>query len=112
MRINPFLYGLLVLGVFMGIILSARQLGFWSTSGKIDSAGQNIQPSASDANSIKGWMTLEQVSTVFRVPVSEVLAAFNLPADTPTSTPLKELESDLFSIPALRTWLEMRSAAP
>ncbi len=109
MKVNPFLYGLLVLGVFMGIILGAQHLGLWSTSGKVDSSGQAIQPSAADVNSIKGWMTLEQVSATFRVPASEILSAFNLPADTPTSTPLKDLESDQFSIPALRSWLEARN---
>ncbi len=112
MKINPYLYGVLVLGVFMGIVLAAQQFGFWSTSGKVDSSGQAVQPSSADVNSIKGWMTLEQVSTTFSVPASEILSSFNLPADTPTSTPLKDLESDQFSIPGLRTWLEARSAAP
>ena len=112
MKINPFLYGLLVLGIFMGMIIGAQQLGLWSTSGKVDSSGQAMQPSSADVSSIKGWMTLEQVSATFRVPASEILSAFNLPADTPTSMPLKDLESDQFSIPALRRWLEARRTVP
>jgi hypothetical protein len=112
MKINPFVYGLIVLGAFMGIILGAQQVGWWSTYGKIDGSGQALQPSAADVNSIKGWMTLEQVSAGFQVPVAEILSAFDLPADMPASTPLKDLESDTFDIPALRTWLSEQGATP
>ncbi len=57
-------------------------------------------------NSIKGWMTLEQVSTTFNIPVADIMSAFDLPAETPASTALKDLESDTFDIPTLRTWLD------
>ena len=109
MKINPFVYGIIVLLVFFGIIIGFQQAGIWSTSGKVNSSGQQIQPSAGDSSSIKGWMTLEQVSTTFDVPVAEILLAFNLPVDTPASTALKDLESDTFSVSVLRTWLEERS---
>ncbi len=112
MKINPFLYGVLVLGVFMGLIMGAQQLGFWSTSGKVDTSGQTIQPSSADVNSVKGWMTLEQVSTTYNVPISEILSAFRIPADTPSSTALKDLESEQFDIPSLRSWLQEQGAAP
>ena len=108
MKINPFVYGIVVILVFLGTIIGFQQAGVWSTSGKVDGAGQQIQPSVEDVNSIKGWMTLEQVSTTFGVPVAEILAAFDLPADTPAGTALKDLESDIFDIPALRTWLQER----
>jgi hypothetical protein len=108
MKINPFVYGLIVLLVFLGIIFGFQQAGFWSTSGKVNGSGQQIQPSAGDVNTIKGWMTLEQVSTAFNVPVAEILSAFDLPADTPATTALKDLESDTFDIPALRIWLQER----
>ena len=108
MKINPFVYGVIVLAVFFGVIFGFQAAGVWSTSGKMDASGERIQPSAADVNSIKGWMTLEQVSTTFNVPPAEILAAFNLPADTPASTPLKELESASFDIVALRTWLQER----
>jgi len=111
MKINPIFYGVLVLVVFMGVILGSQAAGVWSTSGKVDVSGKAIQPSAADVNTIKGWMTLEQVSTTFNVPVDEILTAFNLPADTPASTAMKDLESDTFDITALRTWLQARQAA-
>jgi len=106
MKINPFVYGVIVLVVFLGVIFGFQAAGIWSTSGKVDVSGKTIQPSAADVNTIKGWMTLEQVSATFGVPVPEILTAFNLPADTPASTALKDLESDTFEIPALRTWLQ------
>ena len=108
MKINPFVYGVIVLVVFLGVIFGFQGAGIWSTSGKVGASGERIQPSAADVNTIKGWMTLEQVSTTFNAPVAEILSAFNLPADTPASTALKDLESDTFDIPALRTWLQNR----
>jgi hypothetical protein len=108
MKINPFAYGIVVLLVFLGIIIGFQQVGVWSTSGKVNPSGQQIQPAAGDVNTIKGWMTLEQVSTTFGVSVAEILSAFNLPADTPPATALKNLENDSFDIPSLRIWLQER----
>jgi LysM repeat protein len=112
MKINPFVYGLIVVIVFFGTIVGFQQAGVWSTSGKVDGGGQQIQPSAADVNTIKGWMTLEQVSTTFGVPVADILSAFDLPADTPASTALKDVESETFSVSTLRTWLQERQPVP
>ena len=111
MKINPIVYGLLVVIVFLGIIVGFQQVGVWSTSGKVSASGERIQPSAADVNSIKGWMTLEQVSTTYNIPVADILSAFDLPADTPGSTALKDLESAAFDIPSLRTWLQEHGQA-
>jgi len=113
MRINPFVYGVIVVALFMGVIYGFQGAGVWSTSGKVTGSGERIAPSASDVNSIKGWMTLDQVSAAFRIPVEEILSAFNLPSDTPPSTALKDLESDTFDVTALRTWItEYKSSHP
>ncbi len=104
MRIPPILFGILVLTVFLGTILGFQAAGIWSVSGKIKD-GQDVQPSAEDVNTIKGWMTLEQISTIYNVPLAELLAQFNLPADTPALTAIKDLESEEFSVTNLRTWL-------
>ena len=105
MRINPFLYGIFVLVVFLGTILGFQAAGVWSVSGKISSNGEAVQPIASDVNSIKGWMTLEQISMTFNVPVKDILKQFELPADTAPSTAIKDLETEVFSVTNLRTWL-------
>jgi len=112
MKINPFVYGILVVSVFLGVIYGFRAVGVWSISGKIDGEGKAIQPSAADVNTIKGWMTLEQVSSTFGVPVSEILSAFDLPADTPASMPLKDLESETFDMLLLRDWLAEQTQQP
>ncbi len=112
MKINPFIYGAVVLAVFLGVIGGFQGAGLWSTSGKVNGSGERIQPSAEDVSTIKGWMTLDEVSTTFGVPVADILSAFNLPADTPASTALKDLESDTFDLPTLRTWLQERQTKP
>jgi hypothetical protein len=111
MKINPLVYGVMVVIVFLGIIFGFQQAGVWSTSGKVTGSGQRVEPSAADVNTVKGWMTLEQVSTTYNVPVADILSAFDLPADTPASTALKDLESENFDIPTLRTWLQERQQA-
>jgi hypothetical protein len=108
MRINPYLYGVFVLVIFLGVILGFQAAGIWSVSGKTTGDGQAVQPAAEDVNTIKGWMTLEQIVTIYHVPLTEILAQFNLPADTPISAAIKDLESDTFSVTELRTWLISR----
>jgi hypothetical protein len=109
MRIRPMIYGVIVLTVFLGIILGFQSAGIWSISGKITSSGEKVQPSAADVNTIKGWMTLEQISTTFNVPMADILKQFDLPTDTAPSTAIKDLETDLFSVTNLRTWLQSRT---
>jgi hypothetical protein len=108
MRINPFVYGLLVLVVFLGIILGFQAAGIWSVSGKVTASGEKVEPSAGDVNTIKGWMTLEQISSVYQVPLAEIINQFGLPADISPTTAIKDLENDLFSVTNLRTWLQSR----
>ncbi len=109
MRINPFIYGVFVLVIFLGTILGFQAAGVWSISGKTTASGEAVQPISSDVNSIKGWMTLEQISTTFNVPVADILKQFELPADTLPSTAIKDLETDVFSVTNLRTWLQSQT---
>jgi hypothetical protein len=109
MRIKPILYGVLVSTVFFGVILGFQAAGIWSISGKVTADGEAIQPAATDVNTIKGWMTLEQIATTYNVHLADLLIQFGLPADTPSSTAIKDLESDTFDTTALRTWLQSRA---
>jgi hypothetical protein len=61
---------------------------------------------------VKGWMAIGDVAEAAGVDLVEILAAFALPAGTPPSTPVKDLESDAFSVAALRTWLAERGDDP
>lgn len=106
MRINPVFFGILVLGVFLGTVWGFQRAGVWSVSGKLDREGRVVQPAVDDVNTIKGWMTLEQISTTYQVPLEMITQQFNLPADMPASTAVKDLESDTFSVEGLREWLQ------
>jgi hypothetical protein len=105
MKINPFHYGILVITVFFGTILSFQVAGVWLISGKVDASGATIQPSAADVNTVKGWMILEQVITTYDVSLENLITQFKLPADTAPSAAIKDLESDTFNTTALKTWL-------
>jgi len=108
MRVNPFIYGALILLLFLGVIGGAKAAGVWSVSGKLTSSGDNVLPTGTNVEEIKGWMTLDDVSTAYSVPMAEILAAFGLPADTPGTSLVKSLESATFSTANLRTWLKAR----
>jgi hypothetical protein len=109
-RIPPFTYGLLVIAIFAGVIGIGMASGAFQTSGRTTSGGERVAPQGESVSEIKGWMAIGDVATAWNVPLPEILAAFDLTADTAPSTALKDLESDLFSVTALRGWLEAREA--
>jgi hypothetical protein len=108
MKVNPFVYGLLIIVLFFGVIGGAKAAGIWSVSGKLTASGEKVAPTGTNVDEIKGWMTLDDVATAYKVPVAEILAAFNLPAATPGTEQIKNLESETFSTANLRTWLKGR----
>jgi hypothetical protein len=108
MKVNPVIYGLLIVVLFFGVIGGAKAAGIWSVSGKLSASGEKVAPTGTNVDEIKGWMTLEAVSAAYNVPVAEILAAFNLPADTLGTAPINTLESDAFSPVNLRAWLKAR----
>ena len=108
MKIKPFIYGVLVLALFFGVIGGAKAAGVWSVSGKRTSTGEKVQPTGTNVDEIKGWMTLDDVSSAYQVPLAEIVAEFELPEDTPGTTQLKSLESPTFSVTGLREWLSTR----
>jgi hypothetical protein len=110
MKVNPIVFGVIVLALFFGLLGGAKAAGVWSVSGKLNAAGEKLQPTGANADEIKGWMALGDVSKAYGVPVAEILAAFGLPADTPSTAQLKELESDAFSMKEFREWLAERGA--
>lgn len=111
--VNPYLYGLLVLALFLGTVQVARVMNFWSTSGKVTGAGEKIQPTGTNPAEIKGWMTINDVLTAYKVPQAEFYAGLNLPADLPLTTQMKDIEKKVpgFSVDAVRTWLTQYQTA-
>ena len=110
-RLPTVAYGLLVVAVFAGTIGIGMATGTFQTSGRTTGGGDQVVPVGETATEIKGWMTIGDIATAWKVPLAEVLTAFALPADTPPSTPVKELESDVFSVTALRDWLTARATS-
>jgi hypothetical protein len=110
-RIPPVGYGLIVIAVFAGMIGIGMASGTFQTSGQTTAGGERVAPAGETVSEIKGWMAIGDVAGAWSVPLPELLAAFELPADTAPATALKDLESDLFSVTALRDWLEAREGA-
>ncbi len=102
MRINPFLMPILLILALLGTVFTAQALGTWSVSGR-----DAIDVSKMTAADLKGWMTLEQVIDSLKISQGELYALGNIPADTPTSTALKELEQ-IVEVSTLRDILSAR----
>lgn len=111
-RVNLVVYAALVLVLFLGVIGSAKLAGVWSTSGKLTVSGEQVQITGTDPAEIKGWMTINDVITAYQVPKAQFYARFQIPANLPITTPLKEIEPLVpdFSVTAVRDWLAARAA--
>ncbi len=108
MKINPFVFGVIILAVFFGVLGGAKAAGVWSVSAKVTSTGERVAPTGQDVSEIKGWMTLADVTEAYNVPLADIITEFELPVDTPETEQLKNLESEKFSVTNLRTWLSAR----
>ena len=111
-RLGLYVYAALILVVFLGSIQIAQMAGFWSTSGKVTATGEKIQATGADPAEIKGWMTLSEVITAYKVPQADLYAQFKLPGDLAVDTPLNQIEKLVagFSVGAVRDWLKTRQA--
>jgi NAD-dependent dihydropyrimidine dehydrogenase PreA subunit len=101
-RLNPYVLGGLVLLLFMAPVVTAQATGNWSASRKA--------PTGASVEELKGAMMLGNVATAYRVPMHEIVRAFDLPPDTPPTATLKDLQSQGLTIPALRSWLTQRTS--
>ena len=129
MRVRPIAFGIITIALFAGTVGVTMATGAWQTTGRqgassgggsgsvsgggsdsVSGGGSGTEGSAA-VGDVKGWMAIGDVAKAAGIDLPEILAAFALPADTPPATALKDLESDAFSVPALRAWLGSRSAA-
>lgn len=108
-RIAPVAYGILVIAVFASVIAVGMASDSFLTTGRTTAGGERVAPQGVSVTEIKGWMTLGDVATAWGVPLAEIVSAFGLPADTTPATALKDIESDQFSVTALRDWLAVRT---
>jgi hypothetical protein len=125
-------YALVIVAVFAGSIVVARDLGWFATTGRGTTslgaaapgshpapgtgAGQGaeseerVAPTAGAVpEDVKGWMTVQQVLDAFPVTKAALYQRFGIPGDTPTATTLSALKEagglSGFDIPTMRTWL-------
>ena len=110
MRLNPIIFGVLALAIFMGTIVTAQATGNWSISGKVTSTGEKVSATGTNPDEIKGWMTLGEISAAYNVPVEDLVKEFGLSAETDGKKQVKELESETFSTTKLKDWLKTRVA--
>lgn len=110
-RIPPVAFGVLVIAVFAGVIGIGMASDTFQTTGRTTAGGGRVAPQGEIVTEIKGWMAVGDVATAWDVPLPEILAAFDLSADTPPATALKDLESDQFSVSGLREWLAVRGGS-
>ncbi len=119
MRKLYYLYPVLVLALFLGIIQASTLTPYWNTTTRSVGAapvGETAPdgataPTLVDTADLKGMWTLADVEKTFQVPTAEIKAHFEIPADTPDSTAVKDLSKIKagFETSLLRDWLKERS---
>jgi NapH/MauN family ferredoxin-type protein len=86
---KPF-FVIALLGLFFGIISLSMATGVWQSVPSIDLKDTNGQV---NADNIKGWMTLGNVSESVGIPIQVLCKDFNLPMTIDPNIPLKEIAS-------------------
>ena len=110
-----YLYPVLLLGVFLGIIQLSTLTPYWNTSAR-GASGAAAEKTTSDRATvvlvdtadIRGTWTIADTASTFQVPAAEIKAHFGVPADVPDSTAVNALGrwSAGYEVTALRDWLE------
>jgi hypothetical protein len=103
-------YVAFVVILIVGLVGTAKTLGWYGTSGKVSSSGKAITLTASSTGSeLKGWMTLESFLKAFGITKQQFEKEFNVPAGLDSSETLGELgkvTDELVSMEILRTWVD------
>ena len=118
MRVNVYVYPILALVVFLGIIQLSTLTPYWSTTSRGLPSAAAAEPTTAagaptlvDTATIRGSWTLADVATTFEVPASEIKEHYGIPADVPETTQVKDLAqyNPEFETSVLREWLQERS---
>jgi len=111
MRVHRYVLPAIVLVALLGSVLVGKLAGDWATTGKgdvpVDASG------APDPEGIKGWMTLQDVSDTYGVPLADLYTGLGVPADLPPTTAMKDLENIIpnFETETARLWVANYLAA-
>lgn len=98
-QVNKYLMPVLVVVALLGSVWVAKAAGLWQTSGKgqilLDESGEP------DSAGIKGWMTLDDISTSYGVPLDALYVMIGADPEVPPGTALKDLEK---LVPGMEVW--------
>jgi hypothetical protein len=103
LRVNRYLVPVLAVLALLGSVWVAKAAGAWQTSGRgeilLDESGQP------DPSGIKGWMTLDDISGTYGIPMVDLYILIGAAEDAPSETALKDLEKVLpgMEVSAVRT---------
>ena len=99
-------YVALLVGVFLLVVVGAKLTGIWmSVPGNSLSDDFGVL----DAESIKGWMTLNQIASETGIDVEHFIQDLGLPDDIDRSTPVKDVSKKYnieFETSVLREYVE------
>lgn len=98
-RVNKYLVPILAVVALLGSVWVAKAAGVWQTSGR----GQVLldEGGTADPQGIKGWMTLNDVSETYGVPLEALYSMIGASPDIPPDTALKDLEK---LVPGMEVW--------
>ena len=100
MRVNKYWMPIVTIVTLLGAVLTAKAVGVWQTSGR-----DMIDPTQPLASAdIRGWMPLEYLMERLDLSQNQLYDLLGLPASTPPSTPLKDLE-DVIEVSEVRAIL-------
>jgi hypothetical protein len=102
--VNKFLMPVLVIATLLGSVVVAKTTGDWSVSGREMFDAQNL----TSGEDVRGWMTLEQLSQGFAIPLEELYAMLAIPVEVEPNTALKDLEKIMpdFEVSMVRERIE------
>jgi hypothetical protein len=113
-----YLYPVLVLGLFLGIIQVSTLTTYWNTSARtiggpavVETTNDGTTVTLVDTADIRGTWTIADTATTFQVPAAEIKEHFGIPADVPDSTAVNALSkwNPAYEVTVLRAWLKERS---
>jgi hypothetical protein len=118
LRVNVYAYPVIALVVFLGIVQLSTLTPYWNTASRTIGGAAVGEVSAEggstplvDTADIKGSWTLGDAAATFQVPAAEIRERYQIPAEVPETTALKDLTkyNSAFETSLLREWLKERS---
>lgn len=100
MRVNKYWMPIIAIVTLLGAVFAAKAVGAWQTSGR-DMIDPTRPLTSAD---IRGWMPLEYLMERLDLAQEQLYDLLGLPASTPPSTPLKDLE-DVIEVSEVRAIL-------